>query len=56
MEKNNMLVSLLLLVLLFSGYCSKKADSPVLKGPYLAQKPPGMTPEIFAPGYINGKT
>ncbi|MFC2141335.1 hypothetical protein ACFLR7_00190 [Acidobacteriota bacterium] len=27
-----------------------KDDFPVLKGPYLGQKPPGMTPEIFAPG------
>ncbi len=25
---------------------------PVLKGPYLGQKPPGITPEIFAPGII----
>jgi len=24
-----------------------------LKGPYLGQKPPGMTPEVFAPGIIN---
>jgi len=26
---------------------------PVLRGPYLGQKPPGMTPEIFAPGIIS---
>jgi len=25
------------------------SDFPVLKGPYLGQKPPGMTPELFAP-------
>ena len=25
----------------------------VLKGPYLGQKPPGMTPEIFAPGVVS---
>jgi len=31
----------------------KKDHFPVLKGPYLGQKPPGMTPEIFAPGIIN---
>jgi hypothetical protein len=30
-----------------------KEDFPVLKGPYLGQKPPGMTPEIFAPGVIS---
>jgi len=30
-----------------------KDDWPVLKGPYLGQKPPGKTPEIFAPGIIS---
>lgn len=33
----------------------KPNDFPVLKGPYLGQKPPGMTPEIFAPGIISMK-
>lgn len=28
-------------------------DWPALKGPYLGQEPPGMTPEIFAPGILN---
>lgn len=28
-------------------------DFPTLKGPYLGQKPPGTTPEIFAPGIIS---
>ena len=28
-------------------------DFPVLKGPYLGQKTPGMNPEIFAPGIIS---
>ena len=28
-------------------------DFPVLEGPYLGQKPPGMTPEIFASGIIS---
>jgi len=32
-----------------------KDDFPVLKGPYLGQKPPGMTPEVFAPGILNTK-
>jgi len=30
-----------------------KSDWPVLKGPYLGQKPPGMTPKIFAPGILS---
>jgi Tol biopolymer transport system component len=36
-----------------SSTLSAKDDFPVLKGPYLGQKPPGMTPEIFAPGIIS---
>lgn len=28
-------------------------DFPILKGAYLGQKPPGITPEIFAPGIIS---
>ena len=34
---------------------SKEINSefPILKGPYLGQKPPGMTPEIFAPGIVS---
>ncbi|CAM2010181.1 TolB family protein [Acanthopleuribacter pedis] len=27
-------------------------SQPLLKGPYLGQKPPGMTPEPFAPGIV----
>ena len=33
-------------------YCSTQADFPVLKGPYLGQKPPGLTPKLFAPGIV----
>lgn len=32
-----------------------KDDFPVLKSPYLGQKPPGMVPEVFAPGIISRK-
>ena len=32
---------------------SQPEDRPKLTGPYLGQKPPGMTPEIFAPGIIS---
>lgn len=31
----------------------KFSDFSDLKGPYLGQKPPGMIPKIFAPGYIS---
>jgi Tol biopolymer transport system component len=33
--------------------CIEADECPVLKGPYLGQKPPGMTPEIFAPDIIS---
>jgi pimeloyl-ACP methyl ester carboxylesterase len=32
-----------------------KSNFPVLKGPYLGQELPGMTPEVFAPGVLNTK-
>lgn len=32
---------------------SQQSGFPKLSGPYLGQKPPGMTPEIFAPGIIS---
>lgn len=32
---------------------AEKIPFPVLKGPYLGQKPPGMIPEIFAPGIVS---
>ena len=40
-------------ILILEIGCAKKEDFPVLKGPYLSQKPPGMKPEIFAPGIIS---
>src|SRR5512137_635754 len=30
-------------------------DSPKFTGPYLGQKPPGMTTEIFAPAFVSTK-
>ena len=35
------------------GSCCQKNRFPVLKGPYLGQKPPGKRPEIFAPGVVS---
>jgi Tol biopolymer transport system component len=31
----------------------EQMDFPVLKGPYLGQNPPGITPEVFAPGIVS---
>lgn len=41
------------LSLLISGNSYAQQAFPLLKGPYLGQKPPGLTPEIFAPGLIS---
>ncbi len=46
------LISALLTLLLLLISCSERNDFPILKGPYLGQDPPGITPELFAPGFI----
>ena len=43
---------LLSFIIIFSNH-AQKGEFPVVKGPYLGQKPPGLTPEIFAPGLIS---
>lgn len=47
------LILVFTLILFSSSDLSAKEDFPILKGPYLGQKPPGMTPELFAPGIIS---
>ncbi len=44
--------SIFWIVLILTG-CSAQNDFPVLRGEYLGQKPPGLTPVIFAPGIIS---
>lgn len=54
---------LILVLALFLNGCntkkqnSKDSDSPTIVSPYFGQKPPGLAPEIFAPGIvsINGR-
>ncbi len=36
----------------FSSMCTQN-DTPLLKCPYLGQKPPGMTPVVFAQGIVS---
>jgi len=51
---NVIVVSLISLSIMSSAIAQEKiSDFPVLKGPYLGQKPPGMIPEIFAPGIVS---
>lgn len=47
----------MLLIAIFAAgsfYAKEESDNfPVLRGPYLGQKPPGSTAEVFAPGVIS---
>ncbi len=40
------------LTALASG-CARQSESSLIRGPYLGQRPPGETPEVFAPGIIS---
>ena len=54
MKKFNILASILLLFSVYNpGFAQVDENFPVLKGPYLGQKPPGTTADIFAPGIIS---
>jgi len=46
----------LVMILACGGWVlAQAADSSLpMKGPYLGQKPPGMTAEVFAPGLVSG--
>lgn len=44
--------ALLLPILTISSKSYSQDELPVLKGPYLGQKPPGLIPEAFAPGIV----
>jgi hypothetical protein len=46
-------ITLLFLTLAFSGKNYSQDEFPVLEDPYLGQKPPDLTPELFAPGVIS---
>ncbi|MFC1726636.1 hypothetical protein ACFL4T_13515 [candidate division KSB1 bacterium] len=56
---NLKIIILIFLIALFAGIGQTQqkdensAGFPVLKGKYLGQKPPGDTPELFAPGIIS---
>ena len=45
--------TLLLSTLLISNISYSQDNLPILKGPYLGQKPPGLSAEPFAPGIVN---
>ncbi len=47
--------SLIACALLIAAFVAQahQSDFPKLTGPYLGQKPPGLVPEIFAPGVVS---
>jgi len=45
-------IFLILFIVLTFNHFAKEDNFSKLTGPYLGQKPPGMTPEIFAPGIV----
>lgn len=52
------IISILILVLFLNACSAKKlsvaaSDAPTLESPYFGQKPPGLIPEIFAPGIVS---
>jgi Tol biopolymer transport system component len=50
---NRFNIALLLSILTMSSNSFSRDEPPVLEGPYLGQKPPGMVAEPFAPGIIS---
>jgi hypothetical protein len=53
MKKTALILATMAVSLMMIG-CQNGPDRfPVLKGPYLGQKPPGTTPVVFAPGLIS---
>ncbi len=57
--RNNNFIFLILVFALFLNACNNKNqktkdnDSPITKKTYFGQKPPGLIPEIFAPGIVS---
>ena len=51
--KRSLLVPFGILLALSYGPNMSAQEFPRLQGPYLGQKPPGMTPETFAPGIVS---
>jgi len=53
MNRIYIFIALLLSVIAMSSKCYSLDEFTVLEGPYFGQKPPGLTPEIFAPGIVS---
>ncbi|WP_198555432.1 PD40 domain-containing protein [Colwellia sp. 75C3] len=53
MNRIALFIALLLSVLAMSSKSHSQDKFPVLEGPYLGQKPPGLTPKAFAPSVLS---
>jgi len=53
MKQKTIFVSIVLFFPFVLSIHAQQNDSPILKGSYLGQKPPGMIPELFSPGVIS---
>jgi hypothetical protein len=51
----NLIYLIFVMLVTITIITAQQKDFPKLTGPYLGQKPPGRTPEIFAPGIISIK-
>jgi len=52
MKQKAAITGVMILLVIILSNTTQQSDFPVLKGPYLGQKPPVITPEVFAPGII----
>jgi len=55
MKRFSVSIALLLTFLAVSGGSHAQGEFPNIKGPYLGQEPPGLTPKVFAPGIVSTK-
>jgi hypothetical protein len=55
LKKNFIFCTTILIILCNGPVYTQNNHWPILKGPYLGQKPPGKTPVIFAPGILGNK-
>ena len=56
MVRHIVLISIFAASMMIPFGCKDKNDFPVLKGPFLGQRPPGMTPAVFAPNVFSDFT
>ena len=52
MKQKVTVIGFMFLFIMIFNNCRRQSGFPVLEGPYLGQTPPGMTPEVFAPGIV----